>query len=239
MANTAVVYGRDYGDKTLNFEASGGLMHASLVMQDKETDSYWSIMTGDSLSGDFKGTRLVELPIGAKMQWKDWLAEHPDTRILSVNVAEPGEAPEYVQHEDEDYYSEYFSSEDGFRGTQAADGRLPTKEPIYSFQLDGQAYAVPLSQLADGSAFEAAGKHLFLYRPKGVAMFYSTLAYQSSVGGFEQRAGAWRHAESGAIFDPDGEGFEGDGGQQVSRLDGFDTFWYNWSLTHPETEILR
>ena len=24
----------------------------------------------------------------------------------------------------------------------------------------------------------------------------------------------------------------------VDRLDSFDTFWFNWSMTHPETEVL-
>ena len=233
------MYGRDYGDKTLHFEASGGLMHASLVMQDKETDSYWSIMTGDSLSGEYKGTRLVELPIGAKVQWKTWREEYPETKVLSVNVAEPGAEPQYVQHEEQNYYDEYFSSADGFRGTQADDDRLPTKEPIYSFQLDGRAYAVPLAELSDGSAFEAGGKHLFLYRPKGVAMFYSTLAYQSPEEGFEHRDGTWRHTATGAVFDPEEARFANPDGHEVARLDGFDTFWYNWSLTHPETEILQ
>ena len=25
----------------------------------------------------------------------------------------------------------------------------------------------------------------------------------------------------------------------LSRMTGFDTFWYTWSLVHPETEVLR
>jgi hypothetical protein len=54
-------------------------LHSALVMQDKETDSYWSIMTGDS---------LAELPLGVKSQWKDWVASHPDTVVLSVEGAD-------------------------------------------------------------------------------------------------------------------------------------------------------
>ncbi len=224
------MYGREYGDKELRFEASGGLMHASLVMRDKETDSYWSIMTGDSLAGEYKGTRLVEMPLGAKMQWKDWVAEHPETLVLSV---------EGVEHPETNPYDNYFSSPDGFRGVKAEDDRLPTKETIYSFQLGGEAYAVPYSQFEDGGTFQAGGKHLFLYRPEGSAIFYSTLAYVSSEGGFEHSDGAWRHAGSGAVFDPEEGRFAASDGTQVERLDGFDTFWFNWSMTNPETEILK
>ena len=40
------------GDEELNFEASGALLDASLVMRDRETDSWWSIMTSDAIGGD-------------------------------------------------------------------------------------------------------------------------------------------------------------------------------------------
>ncbi len=219
------MYGRDYGQRQLNFEASGGLMHASLVMQDKETDSYWSIMTGDALAGEYRGTRLVELPYGSKMTWEAWKAEHPNTWILSVDG---------VEHDDNNPYDNYFSGEEGFRGMEAADDRLPTKEPIYTFQLEGQAYAVPFARFTGGATFEAGERRIFLYRPKDVAIFYSTVAFVSTEGGFEQREGVWHHA-SGAAFDPEQERFAGD----VPRLDGFDSFWYNWSLTHPETKLLQ
>ena len=220
------MYGRDYGQRQLNFEPSGGLLHASLVMQDKETDSYWSIMTGDALSGDYRGTRLVELPYGSKMTWSEWKNEHPDTLILSVDGAE---------HDDNNPYDNYFDGPKSYRDAEARDDRLPTKETIYSFQLGGQAHAVPYADFAGGGTFEVAGKHLFLYRPEGAAIFYSTIAYLSAEGGFERRDGVWRHA-SGASFDPEQERFTGG---DVPRLDGFDTFWFNWSMTHPETAILR
>ncbi len=201
-------------------------MHSSLVMQDKETDSYWAIMTGDALAGEYKGTRLEELPYGSKTTWKDWRAEHPDTLVLSVGDAE---------HAEHNPYDNYFKDSKGFRGAEAEDDRLPTKETIYSFQLDGRAYAVPSAEFSGGGTFEVAGKHLFLYRPEGAAIFYSTVAFVSADGGFEERDGVWHHT-SGAAFDPREERFSSGG---MSRLDGFDTFWFNWSMTHPETEILK
>jgi hypothetical protein len=73
------VYGRQYEGKTLQFEASGGLLHGAMVIRDKETDSHWSIITGDAIAGDLKGTPLEEWPLGEKARWKDWAARHPDT----------------------------------------------------------------------------------------------------------------------------------------------------------------
>jgi hypothetical protein len=219
------VYDRNYDGKTLSFEPSGGLMNASLVMQDKETDTYWSIMTGTALAGSFKGTELVELPIGVKAQWKDWVADHPDTRVLSVD------GTEHVSNNP--LYDNYFKSDEVFRDGKVKDTRLGPKEAIYSFQLDGKAYAVPFEAFENGGTFDLGGRTVFLYRPSGVEIFYSTLAFVASDSSFENEGGVWRHSESGGIFDPDAGAFG-----EVERLDGFDTFWFNWSMTHPETEVL-
>ena len=62
------MYDRDIEDSTYTFEASGGLVHATLVMQDRETDSHWSIMTHESIHGKKKGSKLNELPLGVKTQ---------------------------------------------------------------------------------------------------------------------------------------------------------------------------
>ena len=207
-------------------------MHAALVMRDKETDTYWSIMTGDAIAGDLKGTRLEELPLGEKTQWKDWVDRHPDTDVLSVDGRE---------HIESNPYDNYFASDSGFRGTSAKDGRLDTKDPIYSFHLDGKAYAVPFKAYEGGAVFRIGERDVFLYRPKGVAVYYSTLAFQAAEGEFVRRASGWYHGSSGARLDPEGQGFTAPGGAptSVSRIDGFDTFWYMWSLTNPATEILE
>ncbi len=222
------MYGREYSGRELRFEASGGLLHYSLVMRDKETDSYWSLMSGEALAGELKGTRLVELPVGVKTQWKDWVAEHPGTLVLSVDG---------VEHEEINRYEEYFSSDEGFRGSTAEDDRLPTKAPIYSFQLDGRPYAVPFSAIESGAAFRAGDEWIFAYRPPGAAILHSTVAFRSSGDGFERRDGAWHHLPSGARFDPAASAFA-DGAQGVSPLNGFDTFWFNWSMNHPDSVIL-
>lgn len=223
------MYDREYGGRELHFEASGGLLHASLVMQDRETDSYWSIMTGDALAGDFAGTPLAELTVGEKAQWKDWVARHPDSLVLSVDGEE---------HDTVDPYASYFTSDESFRGGEAADPRLPTKEPIYAFESGGRAFAVPHGAFEGGKGFDAGGVTIWLYRPRGVAVFYSTRAFRSPQGGdFVENAHGWRHLPSGARYDRELGTFSAAPGAPVP-LDGFDTFWFNWSMTHPQTAVL-
>ena len=82
------MYGREYGGLTLSFEASGALKESSLVMRDLETDSWWSIMTGDAIGGELEGTRLEELPVGEKVRWEEWRRRHPDTLVLTLRDME-------------------------------------------------------------------------------------------------------------------------------------------------------
>jgi hypothetical protein len=219
------VYGRDYGGRTLRFEPSGGLVKSALIMQDKETDTYWSIMEGKAVAGELSGTKLVELPLGERVQWRHWREKHPDTLVLSVNGRE--DAP--------NGYAEYFLDPRGMFA-DATDDRLPTKAPIFAFRHGGSAYAVPLETIEGGKTFALdGGTHVFLHRKKGASMFRSTSAYVSSAG-FEQKGDLWAELHSGAVFDPDEAAFTT---PTPGPLLGFDTFWYTWSLANPDAKLLR
>ena len=222
------MYGRDYGGKQLHFEASGGLLHASLVMRDKETDSWWSLMDERALAGELAGTRLHELPVSTKTQWKRWVTDHPDTLVLSVDGKE---------HESTNPYENYFASDEGFRGVVVEDERLPTKAPIFAFQIEERAFAAQFASFENGALFEAGSQQVFLYRPTGVAVFHSTVAFHAAAPGFRRDERGWIHVASGARFDAEQGRFSG-GDALPDRLPGFDTYWFNWSMNNPDSEIL-
>lgn len=198
-------------------------------MQDKETDSYWSIMKGESVGGQFKGTELRELPVTQKVRWADWVALHPDTVILSLNGREDVER---------NPYDAYFESEEGFRGSEASDDRLSTKQEIYAFRVNGKAFAAPFFAIEGGEAFQVDGRTLFLFRAEESPLYESTVAFLSDAGGFERVDGKWTHTPSGRVFDEKARAFL-DGEGNIQPLAGFDTYWYTWSPFHPDTEILE
>ncbi len=227
------MYDRQYDEHTLNFEPSGGLLNASLVMRDRETDSWWSIMTGDAIGGELDGTRLKELPAGEKAQWKDWRKRHPETKVLSVNG---------VEHVTEDHYAHYFTSDGTFRGMKSTDTRLPDKESIYSFQLDGEPYAITHDTIEGGTSF-VIGKdtEVFFYREPGVEMFASTIAYLGTIDDgksrFEIKDGEWVDGRTGAKLSESEHADNPEAGLEL--LSGFDTFWYIWAATHENVLILQ
>lgn len=218
MANTAVVYDRRVNGKELNFEASGALLDASLVMRDRETDSWWSIMTSTAIGGDLKETRLKELPVGEKSTWKDWVSAHPDTLVLSIQGQE---------HTKNNPYDAYFQSADTFRGLVIEDTRLPPKESVFAFHLGDRAFAVAQESFEGGRLFVLdTDRAVLLYRERGQSFFASSEAYLIE--------GASAAADESELLERARAG-----GVGTSLLSGFDTFWYSWVAVNEGSQLLE
>jgi hypothetical protein len=215
-----VVYGRRLDDRTLNFEASGALKSAALIMRDRETDSWWSIMSSNSIGGELEGADLEELPVGEKTTWKRWRQKHPDTLVLSV---------EGEEHVENNPYDNYFASDGTFRDLEIDDKRLQPKAPVYSFWLDGEPWAVDHEAFGGGTVFEVEeldGRDLLLYRTKKGPIYESSRAWL-----VDPRLTA-EHGPTKllAMADSGDSGFE--------PVPGFDTFWYTWVATNPQTHLI-
>jgi hypothetical protein len=223
------VYNRHYKKETFTFEPSGGLINASLVMQDFETDTYWSIMTNEAIKGTRKGIKLKKLPTGVKMKWRDWVAKYPKTLVLSVNGKEDASFG----------YARYFSSSHGFQDIQAKDRRLPDKEPVFTFEFNDKKYAISNEATEGGKLIDLGTMKIFLYRKENAAIFYSTHAYKTTGTGFALVNDQWIDVDSKCSFDTDMGSFIGEKNVCPERLNGYDTFWYTWSLTNPDTELLE
>lgn len=198
-------------------------------MQDKESDSYWSIMKGRSVGGQFDGVTLKQLPVTRKVLWKEWVTLHPETLVLSVNGRE---------HVDSNPYESYLTSEERFRQSAAVDDRLEAKQAVFVFRLSGRSFAVPFPSLEGGRVFQIEDAGIFLYREKGSSVHQSTAGFLTEKGHFQNVHGKWLHTESGKSFDVDSQTFPPEA-EGVEPLNGFDTFWYTWSPFHPDSEILQ
>ena len=192
-------------------------------MRDRETDSWWSIMTSKGIGGALDEKDLVELPVSEKATWKDWKTRHPETRVLSVGGKE---------HIDNNPYDNYFSSEKTFRNMEIEDDRLSAKASIFAFWVDDEAVAVAHSEFVGGKVFKAeifGERRLLVFRRPQAAIFESSRAY------LVPAQVAAETADAGSLLPLPGEalptGFE--------RVAGFDTFWYNWVSAHPGTVLLE
>ena len=234
MAQTAVVYSREIDDKTYTFEASGALLNASLVMQDKETDSYWSIMTEEAVYGEAKGKKLELLPGATKTTWGIWKIKHPNSLVLSYGGRE---------HDPADSYLSYFRSNRGFRGIQTKDDRLANKVMIYSFHRSGAPQAIPHKSFIDGGVVRIKDRALFLFREEQDSFYQATTVFLAPVGAkFNKKGRQWtleRDQKGPLIWDPAIRAFSPNGGDVLESFQGFDTYWYIWSLTNKNTNIME
>ena len=222
------MYDRHYNGQTYTFEPSGGLVNATLVMQDFETNTYWAIISNEAIEGEKKGTKLKELPIAHKVQWEEWVIKYPNTLVLSVNGKEDARSG----------YVSYFNSPRGFRDFRATDRRLESKEQVFTFEYENKRYAVVNESIEGGKVFDLGSARLFLYRPEEAEMFYSTVAFLTTSLGFARVEKGWQEIESECIFNADTQTFSGGKSTCPKRFSGFDTFWYTWSLNNPDTELL-
>ena len=226
------MYSRQIADKTYTFEASGGLLHAGLVMQDRETDSYWSIITETAIHGEAQGQGLRKLSGAVKTTWGDWRRQYPHSKVLSVDG---------VEHVETNPYSNYFASDGTFRDLGSHDERLPAKEQIFVFHRDGRAHAVPHRSFLGGALVSLGDRTLFVHRAKDDALYRSTAAFLLRDGVKVERQGGSFLAsmgETSASWNVVDRRFDGGEGLFES-FEGFDTFWYIWSNTNPNSEILE
>lgn len=127
-----MVYARRVDGRDLTFIVSGMLWRDSLIMMDRETETLWSHVTGKAIRGPLKGRRLEMLPV-AHTTWKEWLAAHPDTRVLAKDAPVKGSV-----------YQSYHSDPERFGITRAkrAISRLPGKALVHGTVVNGSAVAV-------------------------------------------------------------------------------------------------
>jgi hypothetical protein len=226
------VYSRQIEDVTYTFEPSGGLLNASLVMQDRETDSYWSITTERAIHGAARGQKLRKLPGAEKTTWGAWRKLHPQSKVLSV---------EGVEHEPQEAYADYFGGESTFRNMKVDDKRLEAKELIYVFHHGGQPMAIPHTSFVAGAVAQVGEQQLFLYREQEDSFYRSTAAFLVAKGAQVERLGGSfvvRQGEHMVLWNSSDRRFDGET-SLVEPFEGFDTYWYIWSLTNKKTEILK
>ncbi|MYG00660.1 DUF3179 domain-containing protein [Candidatus Poribacteria bacterium] len=125
------MYSRELDGKTYTFGVSGKLWRDALLMYDHQTRSLWSHITGEAIQGKLKGKKLKPLTSIPQIEWKTWMENYPNTKVLSVFVR--GSMRESISR---DSYERYHTSKDtGVSGTKYTDDRLPNKSLVVGVQV--------------------------------------------------------------------------------------------------------
>lgn len=148
LCGTAIVFDRRIGGATRTFGVSGLLYLSDLLLYDRESESLWSQIRSEAITGAALGQRLVLLR-SRVMRWGDWRELHPKSSVLSKDT---GQSRPYGRSP----YGDYATSEQ-LRFPAPLDRRYHPKTPTVGLRVaGGGARAYPAVELvrAGGSVEE-------------------------------------------------------------------------------------
>ncbi len=225
-----MVYARTAGSRTYTFIVSGKLWRNSLIMQDVETGSLWSHITGEAIHGPAEGARLDVVP-SVQTTWAQWFGAHPDTKLLEKDRVVSGS-----------HYQSYFEDPEriGLFRARWLTGKMPGKTLVHGIALGPHALAVPdadLKGLIGATLGETrialwraadGGVHAFIAEAGGEALALTPLSGE-----------VVKDRGTGSSWDLD-RGVAVDGplaGATLERLPVTTAYWFAWSSFYPNTAV--
>ncbi|MFH1687404.1 MAG: DUF3179 domain-containing (seleno)protein [bacterium] len=140
LCYTGIVYAAMVDTARLTFQASGSLWQDALVMQDLQTGSLWSQVSGECISGPMIGTRL-ELHPSMQTTFAQFAKLYPDGLLLTkLQKGEPGSD-----------FSDRFASREriGASGRVNQSEQLDGKAKVFGIRQGGQAVAISENYLIE------------------------------------------------------------------------------------------
>jgi Protein of unknown function (DUF3179) len=130
------VYDRRVKNKELTFGVSGLLYESNVLLYDHQTESLWSQLQEEGVTGPHTGTRLKALP-SVMTTWQVWRAQHPNTLVLSTKTGFPRD---YSRSP----YEAYAKSPTTMFPVKHADARLSPKDKVIGVSVGDTHKAYPL-----------------------------------------------------------------------------------------------
>lgn len=139
LCGTAMVFDRRIGGKVRRLGVSGLLYQSDVLMYDRESESLWSQLKMEAVSGPAAGSRLTLLP-SEHLTWRSWRAKYPSGEVLSTDT---GHRRDYGGRA----YAAYFASDETMFPVSHRRAELRNKEWVVGVIVDGRAKAYPASSL--------------------------------------------------------------------------------------------
>lgn len=152
LCGTGMVFDPQVRGRRLSFVVSGKLYNSNVLFYDKETESLWSQIKMEAVTGPMTGERLKLLPL-EHTTWADWRAKHPQTKVLTQ---ETGYQRDYLK----DPYQGYEQDEKIFFPVAHEDPRLPRKARILGVVVNGQAKAYAFEALQPEVSDQVGGQEI-------------------------------------------------------------------------------
>jgi len=229
-----VVHARSVKEQTLTLIVSGKLWRNSMIMQDEESKTLWSHITGAAMEGPLLGHQLATIP-SVQTTWQAWSARHPETKVLKKS-----------REIRSSRYQSYFDDEEkaGMFRAMWLQERMPGKTKIHGMTSGPHALAVTDERLAVGAVVNSmvGEEAVVLVRSADGGVRAWTRRHEGVLLQFQ------RDGEAGPVTDR-GTGSAWDleqgictsgthGGTRLEERPVLLAYWFAWSGFYPNTEVV-
>lgn len=139
LCGTGMLFDPQVKGRNLTFGVSGLLYQSDMLLYDHQTESLWSQIKSEAVTGKLMGSRL-KLLSSKHTNWASWKSNHPETLVLSDNTG-------YRRDYDRDPYQGYETSERLMFGVNQKSRKYHPKEKVLGVELGGVTKAYPFSEL--------------------------------------------------------------------------------------------
>ncbi len=158
LCGSGIAFNADFKGKRKTFGVSGLLYNSDVLLYDRETESLWSQILGQAISGPEKSKQLTAIPT-IHTTWGKWKAMYPKTYVLSTKT---GFNRDYTSTP----YKGYDKHKRLYFPVANKDKTFHPKEWVIGIVIDRQPKAYPFSILTqiDTSILEdeVGSKNIFI-----------------------------------------------------------------------------
>jgi hypothetical protein len=158
LCGTGIAFLTTTDDQVLDFGVSGLLYNSDMLLYDRQTQSLWSQIRRQAVSGPMKGAKLQAIPL-MHTQWADWKQRYPTTLVLSRDT---GYHRDYTRNP----YQGYEKTGDLYFPVRVQDDRYHLKEPVLGIEIAGRFRAYPFAELekSDGDVHDTFAGHAIVVK---------------------------------------------------------------------------
>jgi len=139
LCGTGMVFDSRIRNRVLSFGVSGLLYNSDILMFDRKTESLWSQLKMEGVTGTYAGKQLILLE-SKVTSWGDWKTNHPKTKVLSIKT---GHEKDYSF----DPYEGYESSKEIYFPLTHTDSSRHPKDWVYGVIINKTPKAYPFSEI--------------------------------------------------------------------------------------------
>lgn len=139
LCGSGMAFKSEVDGDVLEFGVSGLLYNSDVLLYDRQTESLWSQISTEAITGPYQGSHLEQIPV-EHTSWNDWKRQHPDTKVLSKNTG-------FDRNYDRQPYADYEKQDRLYFPVTDTDDRFPLKEWVLGITLDGVSRAYAFSEL--------------------------------------------------------------------------------------------